>query len=341
MEIDRDTFLVTVYTLIDDLLQQEFLPHKPVRPGPAPQMSDSEVLTVLLCGQWLGNSERRFLRYVRQHWRSYFPHVLSQSAFNRRARDLAGVLVHLVPRLGQLLSASANPYQLLDGAPLPLARQCRGRRHRLFANEASVGRGGSDRDFYYGCQLLLAVDAMGIITGFVVAPAATEERCARRAPAESLLCWRSERWREPWQVADLPAPQQRRGVVGPTGPIWPRDGVGEPDAEVACYLADRGLAGVVWQTHWYHDYAAAVITARQYDRLHDRLPLREQRSRRQMIESVNSGLAEALHLAFPRARTRWGLLTRVAAKLVSFNLAIWINRLLGRPDLAVATLFPG
>jgi hypothetical protein len=71
------------------------------------------------------------------------------------------------------------------------------------------------------------------------------------------------------------------------------------------------------------------------------LPLREQRSRRQLIETVNAGLVEGLHLAFPRARTPWGLLTRVAAKLVSFNLAIWLNRLFGRPELAVATLFPG
>lgn len=335
MDIDRDTFLVTVYTLIDDLFQQEILAHKPTRPGPAPQMSDSEVLTVLLCGQWLGNSERRLLRYVREHWRAYFPRLLSQSAFNRRARDLAGVLVHLVPQLGQLLTDPASPYQLLDGAPLPLARQCRGRRHRLFANEVSVGRGGSDRDFYYGCQLLLAVDTMGVITGFVLAPAATEERWV----AESLLCWRCDRWREPWQVTDLPVQQQRRGVVGPTGPIWPRDGVG--DSGTPYYLTDRGLAGRVWQEHWLADYQAAVITARHYDREQDRLPMHEQSARRQRIETVNAGLADALHLAFPRARTTWGVLTRVAAKLVSFNLAIWINRLLERRELAVSTLFLG
>lgn len=335
MDIDRDTFLVTVYTLIDDLLQQEILPHKPARPGPTSQMSDSEVLTVLLCGQWLGNSERKLLRYARAHWQAYFPRLLSQSAFNRRARDLAGALVHLVPLMAHALTAPASPYQLLDGVPLPLARPCRGHRHRLFANEASVGRGGSDRTWYYGCQLLLAVDAAGVITGFILAPAATEERWV----VERLLCWRRDRWREPWQVSDLPPRQQRRGVVGPTGPIWPRDGVG--DEETDYYLGDRGLAGRVWQTHWQHDYGAAVVTPRQYNAKRDQLPLREQRRRRQRIETVNAGLGDALHLAFPRARTRWGLLTRVAAKLVSFNLAIWINRLLGRPDLAVATLFPG
>jgi hypothetical protein len=240
-------------------------------------MSDSEVLTVLLCGQWLGNSERHLLRYAEAHWQSYFPRLLSQSAFNRRARDLAGVLVQLVPRLACLLTDPASPYQILDGVPVPLARQCRGRRHRLFGDEASVGRGGSDRTWYYGCQLVLAVDAEGAITGFVLAPAATEERWV----AESLLCWRKDRWCAPWTPADLPARVRRRGVVGPTGPgtrmrVWPRDGVGsaQPLACPVDYLADRGLAGGVWQAHWSADYQANVITARRVPALRVMMPHR-------------------------------------------------------------------
>ena len=58
-----------------------------------------------------------------------------------------------------------------------------------------------------------------------------------------------------------------------------------------------------------------------------------------MIEQVNEHLTHGLHLAYPGARTTWGLLTRVAAKLVAYNLAICINRLLGRPDRSFATLF--
>jgi hypothetical protein len=54
---------------------------------------------------------------------------------------------------------------------------------------------------------------------------------------------------------------------------------------------------------------------------------------------VNHHLEEALHLFFPKARSRWGLLTRIAAKLAAFNLAILLNRLFGRGDFAVATLF--
>src|SRR5437763_1868771 len=98
MELDADTFLVAVYCVIDDLYHETFAAHKPVRPGVEPEMRDSEVLTVVVLTQWQqSRSDSAFLGYVRQHWRAYFPRVLSQSAFNRRARDLLGVLCALGP----------------------------------------------------------------------------------------------------------------------------------------------------------------------------------------------------------------------------------------------------
>jgi hypothetical protein len=60
---------------------------------------------------------------------------------------------------------------------------------------------------------------------------------------------------------------------------------------------------------------------------------------RQIIEVANAALDNVFALAFPGARTMWGLLTRLAAKLLAFNLGIQLNRLFGRDDLALATLF--
>ena len=78
MALDLDTFLVTVYGVIDDLDQETFAAHKPVRPGAEPEMSDSAVLSVVGLTQWQPRrSESAFLRYVRHHWRAYFPRVLS------------------------------------------------------------------------------------------------------------------------------------------------------------------------------------------------------------------------------------------------------------------------
>src|SRR5439155_21186115 len=96
MDLDLDTFLTTVYCVVDDLYRAEFAPAKPVRPGPRPRLSDGEVLALAILAQWQrGRSERAFLRYAGRRWRGYFPRLLSQSAFNRRARDLAGVLCAL------------------------------------------------------------------------------------------------------------------------------------------------------------------------------------------------------------------------------------------------------
>jgi len=176
MTLDLDTFLVALYTILDDLYHTQVVPQLPRSPGKRPELSDSAVLTLTVCAQWLRRSERALGRYALTHWRAYFPRLLSQSASNRRSRRLAGVLVHLGPLVAQALAAWTSVYQVVDMVPVPLLRRCRGQHHRLLATEAASGKGGSDRDWYYGCKLLLAVTREGVSTGFVLAPVSTEDR---------------------------------------------------------------------------------------------------------------------------------------------------------------------
>jgi hypothetical protein len=334
MDVEFDTFLVGLYTHVDDLYRAHFADEKPVRPGATAGMSDSEVLTLLVLGQALGVTERALVRRAAAAWRAYFPRLLSQSAFNRRARDLAGVLVRLIALLGAELGSATATYQVLDGVPVPLLRRCRGERHRLFGAEAAIGRGGSDRDWYYGCELLLAATDAGAVTGFVLGPANTDDRWF----ADALLCWRDEPLAVPWTAADLP-PSHRRGGghVGPTGPLWPRAGAGLPSA--APYLGDGAFGGAVWTPHWRDDYGALVLRGRDLAPARDAPVRRPFAGWRQVIETVNGQLACVLGRAFPGAKTRWGLLTRIAAKLVTFNLGLWLNRHFGRPPFALASLF--
>lgn len=334
MTIDLDTFLTAVYVIVDELYQTYAAPHKPIRPGPHPRLADSEVLTLLVCQQWFGLSERALGRMAAAHWHAYFPVLLSQGAFNRRARDLSGVLVQLVPHLADQLGAALRPYQVLDGIPVPLARRCRGQYHRLFGDEASIGRGGSDRDWYFGCQVWIAVTDDGIVTGFVVAPAS----CEGRWVADAVLCWRHDRWAEPWGADDIP-PGKRwyTPYRGPTGPIWPRDGVGEPIT--VPYLADDGLAGKAWAPHWHDDYGATVLTKQALGPHATVAAARQQHCGwRQIVETVGQTLTSVFGLRYPGAKSQWGVGTQVAAKLLAYNVGIWLNRLFGRPDLAMATL---
>jgi hypothetical protein len=102
MALDLDTFLTTVYVKVDEWYQVQYASQRPRRPGPRPRYSDSEVLTLALLAQSCPErSERACLRYAAAHWRAYFPQLPCQSTFNRRVRDLEGVLTALGPLIAQ------------------------------------------------------------------------------------------------------------------------------------------------------------------------------------------------------------------------------------------------
>ena len=108
------------------------------------------VLTLAVLCQWqTSGSERQFLAWATRQWRSYFPRLVSQSAFNRRARQLYGVLAGLSEWIRQAVEphlGGARVYEVIDGVPVPLMRRCRGRRQRCFGLEADFGHGGSDQE---------------------------------------------------------------------------------------------------------------------------------------------------------------------------------------------------
>ena len=336
---DVDTFLVTVYCLIDDLYREHVgavRAHLPGRPG---ELSDSEVLTLTVLCQWQSSgSERQFLAWAAKHWRAYFPRLVSQSAFNRRARQLYGVLASLSDWIRQAVERQldgSSAYEVIDGVAVPLMRRCRGRRQRCFGAEADFGHGGSDQELYYGVKMLAAVDNIGFLTGWVVGPASTEERWL----AEALFTWR-QLPTAPTPTADklvgVLGPSHRNGGarLGPRGPVRGRLSAGQPFDGPS--LADLGLRGANWRQHWRDDLGATVLLKTDY------LPGPEQpravrsfNRRRLQIEATFSTLEAVFRLKFPRARTFWGLLTRLAAKISAYNIALAVNRLFGRDTCAL------
>lgn len=59
---------------------------------------------------------------------------------------------------------------------------------------------------------------------------------------------------------------------------------------------------------------------------------------RLMIETVNAQLQEQFTLSKHYAKSRWGLFTRLAAKVTAHTIGILINKLYERPSLALASL---
>ena len=184
--------------------------------------------------------------------------------------------------------------------------------------------------------MLLSCTPGGAITGFVAGPADTEERWL----AEAWACWRDEPTARPWDGAShqLPPSHKRGGRHrGPTGPIWPRDGAGAPTW--AATIADKGFRGAHWTAHWWRDYGALIRTDDAYTGDEAPAARRLHHSQRQVIETVNGHLEQVFHLHFPNARSFWGLRARLAAKLLAFNLGLWLNAHLGRKPFALPTLW--
>ena len=59
---------------------------------------------------------------------------------------------------------------------------------------------------------------------------------------------------------------------------------------------------------------------------------------RQLIEVVNAQLEGQFRIERTLAKTLWGLLARVQAKLTAHTLGVYLNVLSGRPPLALKTL---
>ncbi|HWG85085.1 MAG TPA: hypothetical protein VNT60_06370 [Deinococcales bacterium] len=326
--LDEDTLLTTTYCLIDDL---RLVQHRRRR-GPPPALSDSEVITLSVLAQLLGlNSERSLIRYARQHWSAYFPKLISQSEFNRRTRNLLTTLAALGHQVVQHTMSAfklETHLEVLDGTAVPLMRRCRGTKEKLFAPDAAFGRGGSDRDKYYGLKLLVSTNDKGFITGFVAGPANTEERWL----AEAFFRWRID--------PAFPAPdaQELRVVLGPShyvgghrkgpsGALGPSCAAGGGGG---VFIADLNYRGEAWQRHWAVDYGVLLITPHDLKVEGVLAAARCFHRVRQVVESSIKRLIE-LGLRFSLARSLRGAWTRLSAQVAAHNLLLTINLMHNRP----------
>ena len=93
-----DDFCLYVYVIVDDIMDQIAPLFK--KRGPAPECSDSELITMAIVGECRGwDLETDMMSY----WREYanlFPVVPDQSRFNRRRRNLIRRAIGIMKAVG-------------------------------------------------------------------------------------------------------------------------------------------------------------------------------------------------------------------------------------------------
>ena len=172
--LDKATVLTTIYTIVDDAMKgsaviQEILK----RPGPVPSLSDSEVVTIALYQELIGEPrEDHFFRLHQEQLRPYFPGLNERSRYNRRKRDLWSVILAVRMTLQIVLDALLlEETAVIDSAPVPCVSYKRGKASSDFAGKADYGVCSSKAMKYFGFKLHTIVSLTGVVMSFLLTPA--------------------------------------------------------------------------------------------------------------------------------------------------------------------------
>jgi len=170
-------FIISVFCCVDDLLQPIIHQHPIRAKGFAPSLSDSEVWTMEIVGEYQGiDTDQGIWQYFQRHWLAWFPGLRSRSTFARQAANLWQYKQIIQVALATQLGAFSSDIHLIDGLPIPLCSFRRAAGCHLFPDLATYGYCAAKRPTYYGFHGHLLVTETGIITGFCLTSANGSER---------------------------------------------------------------------------------------------------------------------------------------------------------------------
>jgi DDE family transposase len=290
MIADFEDFGIWVYVVVDEIWQQI----EPLlsRPGPPPLCSDSELMAMSLMGEgrgWQMETERLSC------WQDYqprFPHIPSQSRFNRRRRNLMQAINLLRRVILRSLDLAQDQQCLIDSLPVPAVQL-----HLVPSStgdwrafQATYGQAVTKKQTFFGYRLHWLITLRGLILDFELTPAHCSDW-------EAGVEWLSEH-------TDLT-------VLGDQGSIR------------------APKAAELWATH--RMVLQTIPRVNQKRQVPDTVK-HVHHALRQLIETVNGQWSGQLAIEKNYAHTFEGLCTRLYSKLTAHTLCIYINRLLGVPD---------
>lgn len=297
MKIDKNTVLTIIFTLVDDIMKDPKISNHLKRSGPDPQLSDSEVVTIALYQELIGeNREDHFYRLHQSWLKSYFPNLNERSRYNRRKRDLHKVLLAVRSGLGAILCLKDVKTVFIDSAPVPVIGYKRDKKHTDFTN-AQYGYCSSKALKYFGYKLHTIVGLCGSIVDFCLTSASSFDD----------------------QVVEefLDRNKEQLNLV----------------------LGDKAYVSEKLKTLLREQMGIWLYSPKKRNAKTTTQHINKNQSRtRLMVETVNAQLQEQFKLSKHYAKSWWGFVTRVTAKITAHTMGQVINHILGKPKLALADL---
>ena len=146
----------------------------PARSGPAAKIADAELVALAVCQAAMGiNSDRQFLGLVGYRLPGWFPHLPSQSQYNRRLRGLTGLLTVVQQRLAKLLDVGGP--RIADGTLIGVANYAGCAQQSEFAGSAAYGYCAAKGEYVWGVRLVVRADRRGLPLAYTWVPANEHE----------------------------------------------------------------------------------------------------------------------------------------------------------------------
>jgi transposase len=293
-----DDFCLWTYVVVDEVWQRIAPLFR--RPGPAPDCSDSELLTLVLVGECRGWAmETEFLSQWREH-RDLFPVLPSQSRLNRRRRQLTDAFNLIRRAILGLLDAAADHQCVIDSLPVPARVPACGRFHLVPGSSAKAdwqaagaafGKVITKKQTIFGYKLHLLITLGGVILDFELAPA---------------------------NASDLTVGEELLNE--------------HTDLDV---IADKAYISAVIAAALWEQRQIALLTVPRRNQQRQLPPAVRHmlNGARQIIETVNDQLKEQFDIEVNHAHTFPGLAARLHSKLAAHTLCLYLNRLLGKDNI--------
>jgi hypothetical protein len=141
--------------------------------GPAPKLTDAEVLTIMIWGEILGlPSDAAIWRAAKSLLVGWFPCMVAEWNFVRRCANL----IAMKDRILVLGFGPAGDFNSFDGLPLPVCKNARAPRDRRFKGEAAWSFCAAKDEYYYGFKAGALANSNDEIFRVWLGPANVDER---------------------------------------------------------------------------------------------------------------------------------------------------------------------
>jgi Transposase DDE domain len=294
-----ETIFLIIYFFVDE--EYKKLGHYVARPGPKPEFSDSEVITLSLLGQMFTNSEDAWYGYVSKNHAHLFPKLISASRLHRRTKNLQSLVELIRQKWVVALEVCHETDFVMDSMPLPVCKHARAGRNDRWAMEYNrdvadfFGHCAAKREDIFGFKLHLLVTKRGIPAHYVLAPASEHDVVV----APNLL--------ETYRTN-----------------IW--------------VAADKGYVGLLKRLQNPEEHQI-VIQARQNQKQQNTKEEKAFLfNYRKTVEVTNSILTEQFQIQRTRALSKFGIQSKIIFKITALTLAMLINETYECPILSIKAL---